>query len=73
MKATVTSIDQGHVRARVRRNRSSEGVMGTAVQLDQLRVGDRIEVRRVPNNPYLILCDVDGERDGSHTAFAANA
>ena len=70
MKATVTHVSEGKVRARVTRSHRSEGVSGPAVQLDQLRVGDRISVRRVRNNPYLVLCDEDGERDGSHTAFA---
>ena len=58
MIATVTKIERGQkveVRARVRRNYRDEGVSATQDRLAALQVGDRIEVKRVPNCPYLCI------------------
>ena len=45
--------------ARVRRNPAAEGVeIPRGVEIDPdapLQVGDRVEVKRVTNNPYLVL------------------
>lgn len=51
MQATVVRTEDGRVDVRVRRGYRLE-------RLDRLhfdlRVGDAIEVKRVPNNPYLV-------------------
>ena len=57
MQATITSMMDG-VRARVRRGHKEEGVYVPGGYVADLRVGDRIEVERQPNNPYLIYLRV---------------
>ena len=56
MKATVVSNDEGKVRVRVRRS-------GTTCTLfkhhHDLKPGDRVEVRRQVNNPYLVRVTED--------------
>jgi len=57
MKATVISIsaENGAVRAIVCRNHKSEGVYCSKFgDNDDLKVGDKIEVTRQINNPYLV-------------------
>lgn len=59
MQAKVTKIQRGQkveVYARVRRSSRDEGVSATKDRLADMRVGDRVEVKRVPNCPYLCLC-----------------
>jgi len=59
MNAIVTKIERGQkveVLARVRRGYRDEGVSATQDRLAAMKVGDRIEVKRVPNCPYLCLC-----------------
>ena len=51
MIATVTSVENGIVRARVRRNHRDEGLYNRHYDL---KVGDRVEVKRQTNNPYLV-------------------
>ena len=58
IQATVTKIERGQkveVLARVRRGYRDEGVSGTGDRLAALKIGDRIEVERVPNCPYLCI------------------
>ena len=62
MQATVTKIERGQkvtVYARVRRGYRDKGVSGLPHQLDRCKVGDKIEVKRVPNCPY--ICFVGDE------------
>ena len=51
MIATVTSVENGIVRARVRRNSRDEGLYNRHYDL---KVGDRVEVKRQTNNPFLV-------------------
>jgi hypothetical protein len=54
MIATVTSVNEGRegrVQAIVRRNHRSETLYGSHFDL---KVGDRVEVVRKTNNPYLV-------------------
>ncbi len=57
MIATVTMIDGTRVMAKVRRNHKSESIYQTEAnhkEVRSLKAGDRIEVKRVVNNPYLV-------------------
>jgi ferredoxin-NADP reductase len=47
----VIESENGIVRVTVRRNNNSEGLYGLHTDL---RVGDKVEVKRVVNNPYLV-------------------
>ena len=51
-QATVTSSKLGLVAVRVRRNPRQELLQGRHTDLF---VGDRIEVKRIVNNPYLVF------------------
>jgi hypothetical protein len=51
MQATVTKVDNQYVRAIVRRNYRDEAVQG---KQPDLKVGDKIQVRRQVNNPFLV-------------------
>ena len=59
MIATVTSVNP--VKARVRRAHSSETIYNDSLSVENkqllaaVKVGDRLEVKRVTNNPYLVL------------------
>ena len=52
MQATVTRIDDGIVTVRVRRASRSEQLHKRHTDL---KVGDKVEVIRQVNNPYLLL------------------
>lgn len=51
MLATVKKIQDGQVDCRVRRNCRNERLY--RLHFD-LKIGDKIEVKRTPNNPYLV-------------------
>ena len=51
MIATVVSIEDGNINVRVRRNSHVETLHH---RHNDLSVGDRIEVKRQTNNPFLI-------------------
>lgn len=51
MQATVKKIEDGKVDVRVRRNHINERLDGRHTDL---KVGDKVEVKRVQNNPYLV-------------------
>jgi hypothetical protein len=51
MQAIVIKNENGIVTARVRRNYRNEQIQG---RHDDLRAGDRVEVVRKVNNPYLV-------------------
>lgn len=51
MIAIVKKVEDGRVTALVRRNHRTETLEG---RHDDLKVGDRVEVKRVVNNPYLV-------------------
>lgn len=51
MQAIIVSIEGNRVNARVRRSGKIEGVSG--LQCEQVKVGDKIEVKRRANDPFL--------------------
>jgi len=55
MQATVTHIEDGKIKVRIRRNTSTQSLYNGR-SLD-LKVGDKITVKRQTNNPYLIFVE----------------
>lgn len=53
MLATVVKIHNGHIDVMVRRGHRVERLDRPDQSMD-LRIGDKVEVRRQVNNPYLI-------------------
>lgn len=53
MEATITKIEGNRIEAIVRRNHRAEGVQG--IRDEAIRIGQRIEVKRQTNNPYLVF------------------
>ena len=54
MQATIIKIADRHIYAVVRRNRRTEILDGGQDRHPDIKVGDKIEVKRVVNNPYLV-------------------
>lgn len=55
MIATVTQIQNGCVKVRTRRNYVEETLEVSPTTARDLRVGDRLEVKRIVNNPYIVF------------------